>query len=898
MRALLERVLAHAAARPEAPALVHGGVCRYTWDGVVEAIAARAAGLQAAGVGPEVRVLLHREAGPEWVVDALATWAVGGAIVPVDPALPEARKRRLAARAGARVRFGAPLGLQLPSASDRAKTPLSPVSSDPSRLAWLVFSSGSTGRPKGVLVPCGNAVEVFAEQVAALALGPEDRCAWLLSPGFDASLSDVGVALYAGAALHTEPPGLLRDLSGLAQVLTARRITYADLPPRFLDLLDPDALPELRAVLCGGEPLPPKGARHWAHRRCLIGVYGPTEATICTSLWRVDPEDVDRAHIGSPVAGARLRVVDGELWIGGPGLARGYLDDPVRTGVRFVVEGGRRWHRSGDRVRREPDGALVFLGRLDRQGKVDGRLVCPEEIEAALRALPGVRAARVDIEERGGVAVLVARVEGVPELDADTLRAALSQRLPAWMVPRLLEVGPLARSATGKTVREDLLARVLAEVLGGRLAETESFVAAGLDSVRALDAAARLMARGVVLAPEQIRGADSLARLRCVVASPSRSIRDILTEAEGLAVRGPWQRSKGRTVLLTGATGGLGARVLPLLLAEGRRVRALVRAPDEDAARRRIAETLDAFGEDARLASHPALQLSAGALPEASLGVDDVGLVVHLAAAVDLSADEGALRATNVEGTRAMVALALRSGASMLHASTLSVFVDSDAPRGSFSAADPLPDAAICGGYARTKLLAEGIVRHSSPPSCCVRYGLLVADRRTGTAGERDWLGLVLRGLRALGCVPASALERGLELDLTPVDDAAILTVGLLAELEAGRAPAVAHVSAPEPARLDALLAAMARAGAPVELVASAVFLDGGRRALSRTTEPTEAAALLGLVRGLAPAALAVQRPLDLFQATGCRFHPIPGISAPSTADLDRVVRSALRESP
>jgi len=894
MNPLLQAVVDHARQRPDAPALVHLGRVAHTWASLLAQVGARASGLRAGGVGPGERVLLLRSAGPEWVVDALATWAVGGAIVPIDPALPRARRQALAKRAEARARLGPPLGLGVVSPQDGVADAVF-EGSPPGRLAWLLFSSGSTGVPKGVRVPWGNYVDVLAAQVAALGLSADDRCAWLLSPGFDASLSDVGVALLSGAALHTEAPGLLRDPVRLQVLLHQRRITYTDLPPRYLDLLQPADLPHLRAVLCGGEPLPPEGARRWSEQRRLIGVYGPTEATICASLWRVDPHDVHRAHLGKPVAGARFRRVDGELWIGGPGLALGYLD-PVRTAGRFVEVDGERWHRSGDRVRVDVDGAWLFDGRVDRQAKVDGRLVCPEEVEAALRTLPGVHDARVDVVERGGVAILVASVEGEDGLTPEQVRTDLSACLPAWMVPRVLDVGTLQRGPSGKTVCQDDLSKVVFEVLGRMLSEGDSFAAAGLDSLRALDVAARLMARDIVVAPEQVRSADCLARLRSMLTPPTLPVSALVAEGRRLAWRGTPDAAGGDGVLLTGATGGLGARLLPRLLASGHRVHALVRARDARHACDRVAAALRRVGENGLLVDHPGLSVLAGALPDAQLDGVSAGLVVHLAAAVDLSADAATLRPTNVDGTRQLVSFAGRRGIPMLHASTLSVFVDTDAPRGRFTAKDPLPEAAVCGGYGQTKLLAEVVVRSSDLSSCCVRYGLLVAG--SGSPGAHDWLPLALKGLSTLGCVPDTALHRALEVDLTLVPSAADLTLRLAQDLLIGAAPPVVHVAAPETARLVDLLAALDRAGVTIETVDELTFLDRARFALSTAEGPVQAAALLGLARGLRPDALGVHRSLDLFQATGCRFAPMSGVPAPSAAVLDRVVRAALGPSP
>lgn len=902
MNSLLDVILAHAAARPEAPCLEHGGALALRWGALPGAVGGVAARLRAAGLGRGGLVGLHLPRGPDWVVACLGVWAAGGAILPLDPALPLARRRELAERAGAALLLGPALPGRpgLPVAGPDAPLPAERPHEDD--LAWVIFSSGSTGAPKGVAVNHRAFVPVLRAQAAALELGPGDRCLWLLAPGFDASLSDVGLALLCGGALLTEPDDVLAELGALRRCLRLRAPTYCDLPPRLLSALQPEDSPSLRAVLCGGEPLPPVGAARWAAARRLIGVYGPTEATICSSLWRVDPADVARAHLGRPVAGAVYRVVEGELWIGGPGLARGYLGAPEATAARFLTDAaGQRWHRSGDRVREDDDGALIFEGRIDRQRKVDGRLLCPEEVEAALRAAPEVAEVACHFVGPAEAPVLWAAVrpaEGVALEGLDArLAAQLRARLPAWMCPRGFTFGALARGPTGKARAEggpapapaDALSALMARVLEREdIDEHADFAEVGLDSLRAIVASAALLELGLVLAPEALRAAGSLAGLRARLAADpplgaptdariaaGRALAAALPPARGVRPRGlPW--------LLTGATGGLGARVLAARLAAGEPTLALVRAADPAAARLRLRRAFARYGLPQAILSEPLLQIRAGSLapgerggPEAALAglVGGLSGLLHLAAAVDLSQPAAALWPVNVGATAALLRLAAEGGGlPVLFASTLSVFVDTDLPPGPFTEAMPAPAGQrVYGGYAETKLEAEALVEAAvGLPRCIVRYGLLVGDPITGRGAEADWLGRCLRGLAALGAVPEAALSRGLSLDLSPADAAAAATHGLAQALAAGRAPLRAHVAAPEATPLSALLEAMAAAGAPVGRCDEAALMGRLRAALGEPGAP--AAALLGLARGLAPERAAGLRALDLFQATGARL--------------------------
>ena len=237
-------------------------------------------------------------------------------------------------------------------------------------------------------------------------------------------------------------------------------ITHADLPPALLTLLNPERLPTCFAtVIIGGEVCPPATVRRWAAYCRVVNVYGPTEATICTSTVVCRTTWVD-SDIGTPVPGIRYRVVDdqgqpmtspgqGELWIGGDGLASGYVGQPALARSPFLVVDNERWYRTGDLVELIDDGSLCFRGRLDRQFKVHGVLVQPEEIEAALCACPGVSAAFAGKAAAGG-GQLHAWVTG-ENLHRETLLQLLSDKLPMHLLPAALHLHPeFSLTTTGK----------------------------------------------------------------------------------------------------------------------------------------------------------------------------------------------------------------------------------------------------------------------------------------------------------------------------------------------------------------------------------------------------------------------------------------------------------------
>ena len=327
-----------------------------------------------------------------------------------------------------------------------------PARLSPSDLAYVIGTSGSRGYPKPVAVEHRGLVPMLEAQVAAFDLRPGDRVLWMLSPSFDASVSDIGTALLAGAALHVFPDLGRFDLDRLVRALSEWRITHIDLPPSLLPLIDPEDLPaSLRTVVVGGEAADPATVRRWASRVRLVNVYGPTEATVCTSLGACHPETWREPLLGQPLPGARYHLIDGELCIEGDCLARGYVGQPELTAVKFPVVDGVRVFRTGDRVRLREDGEFVYLGRVDRQIKLHGRLIAPEEVRDVPERAPR-RAALGGAQERPRRRRGAGRVRraGV----AGTRRAVRLAPRPAAVVDGP-GANPPARRAAPDAQRED-----------------------------------------------------------------------------------------------------------------------------------------------------------------------------------------------------------------------------------------------------------------------------------------------------------------------------------------------------------------------------------------------------------------------------------------------------------
>ncbi|HEV2843425.1 MAG TPA: amino acid adenylation domain-containing protein, partial [Thermoanaerobaculia bacterium] len=479
-----------AARTPAATAVAwEGGSLTY---GELDARADRLAGhLLALGVGPDVPVALHLERSPALVVAILAVLKAGGCYLPLDPDYPAARLERMLAASGAPVLLSERrLADRLAATAARrvdldeiepllAQAPpgRGPCRAAPGHLAYLLFTSGSTGAPKGVMVTHRAIVNHMLWMQAAFPLKPGDRVLQKTPASFDASVWEFFAPLLAGACLVLARPGGHRDPAYLAAVLVEHGVTVLQVVPTLLRLLleEPGfaAAPGLRRVFCGGEALPPElQARFAASLKAeLVNVYGPTEATIHATSWIARGEAGDRVPIGRPIANARIHLVEengdlapagvpGELWVGGAGLARGYLADPAQTAERFVPDPwsgqpGERLYRTGDRARLREDGHCEFLGRLDHQLKLRGYRVEPAEIEATLRQAAAVREAVVVARGFGDDLRLVAYiVPAVAEDAVPDLGGFLRERLPEPMVPsRFVLLDALPLTPSGKVDR-------------------------------------------------------------------------------------------------------------------------------------------------------------------------------------------------------------------------------------------------------------------------------------------------------------------------------------------------------------------------------------------------------------------------------------------------------------
>lgn len=554
-------------ADPRAVALIAGQE-RWTRAELDERARRWAALLRSRGVVEQDVVACALPRGADQVAAFLGVSLLGAVWQPIDRHYPDERQRMVVADTAATIVItlaedaarwdGRPLVVADDTGIADLLATIAPITDCPGATlppeagAYVIHTSGSTGRPKGVYVTHAGVADMVASERRWCGVGEGAVVAQAASPGFDASVFELTMGLLTGAAgaviadEHRDAGG------GLVAEWTRLGVTHAFMVGSFALSLDPETIPAGVTLVLAGEAFPAQFATALAGRTVLVNLYGPTEATIFASGHRLDGARGDSVPIGKPVYGARLEVLDttlrpvvpgvvGELYISGPGVARGYVGAPGLTASRFVAgpDGGRRY-RTGDLVRLDAEGRLHFVGRNDDQVKLRGFRVELGEVEAVIGRGPGVTGAAVSLrDDLAGGRALVAHVAGAG-VDVERVRAHAAASLPAHAVPaHWVVLGELPVTIHGKLDREALPApapsgsgrtvengeqaeacRIMGEVLGAsRVGPDDDFFRLGGHSLLVVKLVSRLAAAGIRIA------------VRDVLLAPT--VRGFLTRSRG-----------------------------------------------------------------------------------------------------------------------------------------------------------------------------------------------------------------------------------------------------------------------------------------------------------------------------------------------------------------------------
>ena len=744
---------------------------------------------------------------------------------------------------------------------------------DTGDLIYGFFTSGSTGTPKCALNGHLGLLNRFLTMTRRFGADP-DVVLQNSHHVFDSSLWQLLWPLTKGSMVVLPRREGILDLTRTIEEIARHRVTMTDFVPSvfntLVDLLDADAglvarLSSLRHLLIGGEAIDPGAVqlfRELLPEVRLTNTFGPTECSIGSVFHEVTEADTGAIPIGRPIDNTFAVLLDGsgalvapgqvgEIHLGGDCLGEGYLRDPARTAAAFVPNPfaeipGSRLYRSGDLAWQRPDGLLMFVGRQDQKVKLGGVLIDLLEVEAAVAAHPGVLRARAVIHGEGDLRSLVCCVTTDGATDPSELDAHSRALLPAHAVPRtflLLDRIPL--TPNGKTDRRALAELATARLAGragdGRLTPEEQavaelwpglladlhgalpgpeadFYALGGTSLTLQRLSAALHRTfGVRVPPRQLAAAATLREQAGLLhqggagpADRALLLADIARTADIGPAPGPAATGEPREVLLTGATGFVGAQLLAELLDRTDAVvHCLLRDGDQAD---RFAESLAGLGrpyDPKRIIpvpgdlAGPRLGLTAEAWARLA---DRVDTLLHSGALVNLVLGYPGLRAPNVQGTEGLLRLATTGRPKRLHhLSTVAVFshepgaeqvLEEDRPT------DQLPED----GYGRSKWAAEQVLaaaRTRGVPVTVHRLGEVMPHSRTGAGNRNSQLDLLLRTCVRLGLSPRTEAVT----DWTPVDEVATAVVGAL---RAGRENETFHLLRPGAVRLDRVLAALA----------------------------------------------------------------------------------------
>jgi amino acid adenylation domain-containing protein len=441
-----------------------------------------------AGVAPEMPVAVLINRGPSLIIALLATLKSGGAYLPIDASYPPERVALLLNDSKARfviterelegkLESSAAEVIALDSCSEQIashSTQRVDVGLSPQNLAYIIYTSGSTGRPKGVMVEHRGVCNLAQGQVKAFGVNANSRVLQFASTSFDASISEVFMAIVSGARLVMAEARQMQSAQGIEEVMRQEQVSVVTLPPAMLKRMDERQARGVESLISAGEACSREIARKWSEGRRMYNAYGPTEASVCATIEEVEASSREaKVAIGRPMQNVRVYVmkgeevaevgVKGELAIGGAGVARGYLGEAAKTAERFVpeekAEGGARMYRSGDICVQREEGKVEYIGREDRQVKVRGVRVELGEVEKVMEGYEGVKESVVEVRGEEGEEVMVCYVvkEGWEAEEERKLREYMKRLLPSQMVPgRYVRIEEIPLTINGKVDRERL----------------------------------------------------------------------------------------------------------------------------------------------------------------------------------------------------------------------------------------------------------------------------------------------------------------------------------------------------------------------------------------------------------------------------------------------------------
>nr|WP_278248407.1 non-ribosomal peptide synthetase [Niastella populi] len=436
-------------------------------------------------IQPDDLVGIHLDRSEWMIISILGVLKAGGAYVPIDPEYPSSRKEYIVKDSALNLLIteasfiydinyydGEVFAIDIEFDSENYNPEEVTKLYTPGNLAYVIYTSGSTGNPKGVMIEHRSYLNMVLDQIKTFGINTHDKVLQFASSSFDVSVLEIFMPLYVGAQLVLIKKEQIHQENEFVAYLNSKQVSVIAMTPSYLETLAIEQLPFLRIIITGGEALSVEKAIECASVADYYNEYGPTEYSVCTSIYKVDKKDRSKTSIpiGKPIANTQLYIVDsamnlvargvvGEICISGAGLARGYLNLPELTAGTFIDNpfvAGERLYKTGDLGYWLADGNIEFIGRKDDQVKIRGYRIEPGEIEHALLKHGEIdQAVVVAKENQAGEKELVAYITSGKEQRTGDLRAFLKLTMPVYMVPAYfvqLEAMPL--TANGKIDRK------------------------------------------------------------------------------------------------------------------------------------------------------------------------------------------------------------------------------------------------------------------------------------------------------------------------------------------------------------------------------------------------------------------------------------------------------------
>ena len=845
--------------------------------------------LRGKGVKPDSLVGIMMERSSLMIIGILAILKAGGAYLPIDPDYPEERVRFMLEDSqlsillthswiSDRIGFSGEKIVLDNVEVDQDHTGNLELVNNSGDLAYVIYTSGSTGKPKGVMIEHGSLVNLAVGQKNKYMINEDDRVLQFYSVSFDPFAEQTFITLLSGASLYLADKVTLLDSLKFSMFLRSNAITHLDAVPTYLNELDFSELKQLKRIVSGGEVCSLDLAKRLSQKFEFYNGYGPTETTITATMYHVNPKRIPHpVSIGKPIANYQVYIlnidnrlspigIEGELWIAGNGLARGYLNHPELTAAKFIanpfVKGGRMY-RTGDLVRWLPDGNIEFLGRVDHQVKIHGFRIELGEIERQILKLGVVKETVVLAKENKG---LCAYLVMEAEIAVSELRARLSESLPDYMIPSSfiqLEKIPLTPNGKvdaqalpepvdrieeeyvpPKNIIEEKLVQVWSEVLGReKVGIYDNFFDLGGNSLKSIKLVSVARRYGIEFSIQDVFDKPAIALLGDHITKNDhrkikyhledfRLLHKLLESNQINKLIIPAKQALG-DVLITGVTGWLGAHVLDKFIAtEKGRAYCLVRGEDLTDSQNKLNEILTYyFGK--KYANCRRIVVVCGDITSKVVLDHPIDTIFHCAASVKHYGSYSDFYDINVKGTQNVILLAKEKSAQLIHISTTGIVGDiikegAEAFPIIYDETKLFVGQALNNVYARSKFEAEVAVlqaKLAGLPAIVIRVGNLTNrfhDLKFQKNYQENAFLIRLKAMVDLQLYPNNLQD--LKLELSPVDYTAEAIIKLAQHFH--HHYSLFHVYNPKSIQLIDLINALATVEQKIKAVSQEKFLS------------------------------------------------------------------------